>query len=118
MTAPAWPADKGRVLADGFRDTFPTLVQRSDVDAGPAKQRRTTTAASHTVDAVYKMTSAERQWFSGFYFGEAAGGGVWFDWYHPVEQQTVLARFVRDAPPSYEPWKPDWRVSVRLEWRP
>lgn len=118
MTVPAWPDDKGRVLADGFRDTFPALVQRSDVDSGPAKQRRVTTAAPYTVDVVYKMTTAEREWLDAFYFNEAAGGGVWFEWRHPVKQTTVAARFMQDAPPSYEPWKPDWRVSVRLEWRP
>lgn len=117
MTAPAWPDDKGRVLADGFRETFPDLVDRSETDTGPAKQRRVTTAAPFMVDVVYKMTTAERQWLEDFFLGDAAGGGVWFTWRHPVKQVSVVARFVKGSPPSYDPWKPDWRVSLRLEVR-
>ena len=117
MTVPTWPNDKGRALVDGFRDTFPNLLSRSETDSGPAKQRRKTTAAPFSVDVAYKMTTAEREWFEDFYFNDAAGGGVWFDWYHPVKQTVVAARFVAGSPPSYEPWKPDWRVSVTLEWR-
>lgn len=117
MPVPAWPDDKGRVIADGFRDTFPDLVDRSETDTGPAKQRRVTTAAPGTIEVVYKMTTAERIWLRAFFMGEAAGGGVWFEWRHPVEQRTVVARFVKGSPPAYEPMKPDWRVSVSLEWR-
>lgn len=117
MTIPTWPTDRGFVLADGFEDTFADLVDRTENDAGPAKQRRITTAAAERVTVSYKMTSADRTWLRDFYKGEAAGGGVWFDWTHPVELVVCQARFLAGAPPSYTPWKPDWLVKVTLEYR-
>lgn len=117
MAVPTWPDDLGRPLADGFRDTFPDLVKRTETDAGPAKQRRVTTAGAEAVELRYLMTTDERVQLKAFYKGAAAGGGVWFNWRHPVEQRTVAARFVAGSPPSYEPYKPDWLVTVTLEWR-
>lgn len=117
MPVPSWPADKGYPLAEGFRETFPKLVNRSSTDTGPAKQRRVTTAGPFTVEVTYDLTTAERAWLEDFYFGDAAGGGVWFEWRHPVTQATVLARFVEDSPPSYAPWRPTWLATVQLEVR-
>lgn len=117
MPVPVWPADKGFVLADGFVDTFATLTDRSDNDAGPAKQRRITTAAAERVQVSYKLTSVERVWLRDFYKGDAAGGAVWFEWTHPVELVVVQARFVSGEPPEITPWKPDWLAKISLEYR-
>jgi hypothetical protein len=117
MPVPVWPSDKGFLLSDGFEDTFGNLVDRSDTDAGPAKQRRITTAAAERVAFSIKLTSAERAWLRAFFKGDAAGGAVWFEWTHPVELVTVQARFIAGEPPSYTPWKPDWLAKISLEYR-
>ncbi len=117
MTVPAWPSDKGFVLADGFEDTFGRLTDRSEVDTGPAKQRRVTTAAAQRAAFTVMLTSEERAWLRDFFNGDAAGGAVWFEWTHPVELVVVQARFLSDEPPSYTPWKPDWLAKISLEYR-
>ncbi len=117
MTVPTWPADKGFILAEGFEDVFGDLVSRSDNDAGPAKQRRITTAAPERVAFEVYLTSAERVWLRAFYKDDAAGGAVWFEWTHPVELVTVQARFIKGEPPSYTPWKPNWLAKISLEYR-
>lgn len=108
----------GFCLAEGFEETLPELVERSEVDSGPAKQRRVTTAAPSVVTVAYKVTTAERRFLWDFYMNEAAGGAVWFEWFHPVEQEARLARFIKGQPPKYRPLKPDWIWTMTLEVRP
>ena len=117
MPVPSWPQATGKPITDGFRSTFPVLGKASEVDSGPKKQSRTTTARPFMVQLVYVMTSAERDWLETFWFEDAAGGAVWFEWWHPVKQAVRLARFVADQPPAYEAYKPDWKVGVTLEVR-
>lgn len=118
MTLVVLPSDVGFCLAEGFEETLPNLVQRSEVDSGPAKQRRVSTGGPSTVTANYLVTSAERNFLEDFYLNEAAGGAVWFEWFHPVKQEARLARFIDGKPPRYRPYKPDWIWSVELEVRP
>ena len=110
-----WPVGMGFALAEGFENGFPVLAERSGVDSGPAKQRRLTTAAPQSVQLSYLMTTLQREWLEQFWFEDAAGGAVWFKWFHPVKQAWWRARFLAESPPSYRPYKPDWIVSVALE---
>lgn len=117
MTTPSWPSTTGFALADGFDDQFPVLAQRSEVDSGPARQRLLGTGAPSVVTLRYLMTSAEREWLRWFFASPAGGaaGAVWFDWTFPVTASEISARFLADKPPSYQPYKPDWIVTVTLE---
>lgn len=108
----------GFCLAEGWSEKLPKLVVRSEVDAGPAKQRRVTTAAPSVVTVAYLVTTAEREFLEDFYMGDAAGGAVWFEWWHPVKLENRLARFMADNEPIYKPMRPDWIWSAVLEVRP
>lgn len=111
---------RGFVLADGFSVAFPQLVDRTSVDSGPAKQKRVSVSRPDAVSVRYLMTTFDRNWFEDFYKGISGGqgGAIWFNWTHPVTGAAVLARFLGDSPPKYEPYKPDWLISVTLEVRP
>lgn len=118
MTLVILPRDMGFCLAEGFRETLPSLVARSEVDTGPSKQRRVTTGAPSMVTASYLVSTAEREFLEDFYANDAAGGAIWFEWWHPVKLEARLARFFKDQPPEYRPFKPDWIWTMTLEVRP
>lgn len=118
MTLIVRPADVGFCLAEGFKETLPKLTTRSEVDTGPAKQRRTTTAGPSIITVAYLVKTAERQFLEDFYLNDAAGGAVWFEWFHPVKLEARLARYLDGQPPAYEPFKPDWIWTEVLEVRP
>lgn len=118
MTLVVLPSDIGFCLAEGFEEQWADLIDRSEVDAGPAKQRRVSTGGPSLVTAAYLVTSAERDFLEDFYLGPAAGGAVWFEWFHPVKLEARLARFVKGKQPKYRPFKPDWILTMDLEVRP
>ena len=119
MTTPVWPATTGFCLADGATEKFPVLVDRTDTDTGPGKQRFLGEGRPYRVTLNYLMTSAERDWLRWFHGssgdGAAAGGAVWFTYTYPPTLEETIARFVGDDPPSVAPYKPDWIVTVQLE---
>jgi hypothetical protein len=110
-----WPLGMGFALADGFEETLPVLAERSTVDAGPAKQRRVSTAGPHVITLSYLLKTPERIWLVAFWKGSAAGGAVLFKWWHPVELEFWAARFLAGSPPAIRPYKPDWIASVTIE---
>lgn len=130
MTIPTWPPQRtaatfyssstdarGFVLADGFSATLPVLANRTPTDSGPVKQRRVSTARPELLSLRYLMTSLDRDWLIAFYKGDAAGGGVWFNWTDPTTNTVRLARFQAEQPPKIEAYAPDWLVTVQLEVR-
>jgi len=118
MPVPVWPAGIGTVLADGWRDTLPRMSERSEVDSGPAKQRRITTGAPYRVQVRYLVPNAAAlALLEDFYKNDAAAGAVWFNWTHPVKQVVVQARFVAGEEPYTEAYNRAWLATVSLEVR-
>ena len=117
MPVPTWPEGRGQPLADGYRETEPDLVRRSETDSGPAKQSRTGTSGPAVLQVAYILTAEDRLWLRSFYRGDAAGGAVWFNWWFPVERRIVPARFLAGSPPVIEAKPPSWIAGVTLEVR-
>lgn len=92
-TLPAFP------LLEGFRETVPDTVIRTDMESGPAKIRRRTTSAVRKMAVSYLMSKAQVEALETFYLTTLLGGSLAFDFNHPRKNATVSCRFVQ--PPVY-----------------
>lgn len=96
-------------------------VLRTDMDAGPAKQRQRFTAVPRPVTLSFEPVSAiNLARFEVFYIGDLSWGAVSFYMAHPITDQRERFRFVA----SEEPWsvrpvgKDAYRLDVSLELMP
>lgn len=112
-TLPQYP------LLEGYEETAPDIVLRSNNDAGPPKVRRRFTANVGQIACRYNVTRAQLDIFDDFYFGPAGGGSVAFEWMHPWRRVTVRVRF-KEAPRYSSAGNPEtaWMISVALEVLP
>jgi hypothetical protein len=92
-TLPAYP------LLDGFRETAPNTVIRTDMEQGPSKVRLRTTAAVRTMTLSYLMSKTQVTALETFYLAALQGGALPFDFTHPRSNGAVSCRFTR--PPEY-----------------
>jgi hypothetical protein len=115
---PAWPATlPSSPLSDGFRETLPDTVIRTQMDQGPAKLRRRTGAGTAQMSLAYLMDRAQVEALTDFFNEEVAGGAYAFTFAHPVTGAGLSCRFRQ--PPQYAPLNGEWfRVSLELEALP
>lgn len=96
----SWPASLPPTpLAAGYADTPPDNVLRTQMDAGPAKLRRRTTAAVRPLVAPLLLTSAQVATLDTFYSSTLEDGALAFDWTHPRTGAAISCRFLQ--PPAY-----------------
>jgi hypothetical protein len=86
-------------LIQGFSETFPNVVVRTSMDAGPAKVRRRFTAAERPFKLNMILTAAQATAFDTFFVTTVAGGSLPFTWVHPRTQEAADFRFV--GQPTY-----------------
>lgn len=96
---PVWPVSLPKPLAAGFRETLPVTTIRTEMEQGPAKVRRRTTAAIRKMSMSFLMTKAEIETLENFFLVTVAGGAIAFDFTHPRTGSTVSCRLTR--PPEY-----------------
>ena len=116
---PIWPLGLPQLVAvGGYEESPPETLARTDMDAGPAKQRRRFTAGVRPVSAQLDLTPAQVDILDGFYRTDLQDGALSFDWVHPRTQVAARLRFAQ--PPAYRPAGSDaaWRVALRLEILP
>lgn len=116
--AEAWPSTlPDDVLVQGYAESFPNLVVRTPMDAGPAQTRRRYTAAVRPLRVTIPLTRAQVALLDTFYTDTLEGGALEFTWTHPRTQSVVTLRFV--SPPQPVPdsgaW---WRAELDLEVLP
>lgn len=116
-----WPAGLSQCpLLDGYGEAPQSQVVRTQMDAGPAKQRRRFTAATRNIPVRYLMTSAELNLFEQWFDDDLAGGALPFTW--PGSRLgTVKARIVSGDPPyqiSPAASGERWYVSMTMEVLP
>lgn len=113
---PAWP-NTGKLLSEGFGNEPQSAVARTEMDSGPAKQRRVRGLVEHPRSCTYFMTSAERDTWLAWFRDDIDRGAKWFDWPDPVSGNTVSARIVggqySDKP--HRGTLQHWRVAFTLE---
>lgn len=96
---PTWPATLPEyVLADGYTEAAPNNAIRSEMEIGPAKVRRRTTATPTPVTCQIRITPAQRADLLMFFETDTASGSLAWDWVHPVTRAAAVFRFT--APPS------------------
>ncbi len=86
-------------LLDGFVETVPETVIRSQMDSGPDKVRNRTTAGVRLFSMSFIMSKTETALFDDFYLNDLNGGAVSFDFTHPRTGETLSMRVVK--PPAY-----------------
>ena len=113
-----WPASlPQQVLLDGYGESAPDGALRTQMDAGPAKLRRRTTAVVRTVSGAVVLDASQVATLDSFYLNSLSGGTLAFDWTHPRTLAAASFRFT--APPAYVPiGGGHWRASLALEILP
>lgn len=103
-------------LVGSFQETPPDSSIRSDMDVGPAKVRRRTTANVRPISFRMFLKKDGVAILDNFYVVETVGGSEPFDYIHPRTQQPVKARFQEQ--PQYQSQSIGYNVSVSLEILP
>ena len=113
-----WPASLPQsLLIEGYQETLPATVLRTEMDAGPAEQRRRFTAAVTPIGGLIDLTKTELSSLYEFFRTETKDGALPFGWTHPVTGAAVSMRFTA-APQIAAVHDHAFRVSLALEILP
>lgn len=105
------------LIVDGFTESPPDVILRTEMDAGPPKMRRIATAGERKIKGTQLMTSAQVEIFDLFFNDDLYNGTVRFSWVHSRTQRSAELRFV--SVPKYTPAGGDmWHVHMELEIMP
>ena len=115
---PTWPASLPQSpLVSGFSETPPETSLRTEMEQGPAKVRRRTTAGVRQMQMSFNMTKTQVAALDTFFTSTVNSGATAFDFTHPRTTSTVSVRFV--SPPSYTPLNGEYfNVNLELEQLP
>lgn len=91
----SWPASlPDYVLVDGYEESAPNTLVRTQMDKGPDKVRRRYTAGVRTFAAQLELDGTQVETFDTFAITTLEGGALSFDWVHPRTQSNVSFRMV------------------------
>lgn len=110
-----WPATL-RPNRSGASESPPDNTMRSNMEIGPDKVRRRTTANIRPFMFNMLLDDVGVQTLDDFYTLTTASGSLPFNFVHPRTEETVEARFVQK--PSYSYDETMARCSVSLEIMP
>lgn len=114
---PTWPATLPAPALNSVNETPPKNRLRSQMDKGPPKERRRTTANVRPISFLLKCTPAETQILDDFFVTETASGVNEFSWTHPRTGAAVVAKF--SSEPTYKEFEAAiWECSIQLEVQP
>jgi len=112
-----WPAAfYGCIIKGSFSETPPQNVLRTQMDVGPAKLRRRSTAGVRVFSLNLFLTKAQVATFDTFYVTTIQSGSLKFNMYHPRTHVTGEYRIVNQ--PIYVPINEGYDVKVSLELLP
>ena len=94
-----WPTELPAPALNSFNETPPMNAIRSNMDRGPAKVRRRTTANVRPVSFTLLLTQEQTQILDDFFVNDTFSGAEQFDFTHPRTGAAVKARFAGE--PSY-----------------
>lgn len=109
-----WPGTLSQYpLKTGFVISPQKQTIRSEMDIGPAKQRRRTSANTVRYTCKLMLTDTEKATFDTFYNDTTQGGSLAFTW----DYFSNDVRFV--GQPSFSPIRPDlYQVTFYIEELP
>lgn len=96
---PTWPVTLPAPALNSLQESPPNNVLRTQMDKGPDKVRRRTTANIRPISFTLLLTPAQIQILDDFYTTETYSGTERFDYVHPRTDEDCVARFVQ--PPQY-----------------
>lgn len=112
-----WPVTLPQLpLADGYEEVFGDAFIRTQMEVGPAKQRRAISNPARPMVFPILVTTAQMATLETFYYTTLGGGSLPFDISHPRTSATVSMRFVE--PPKVVPRGLRYEVSMMLEVMP
>ena len=119
-----WPVSLQQTLSIPTTEVQQQAFVRTQMDAGPYKQRARFTTVSRFLTTTMTFDKTDRQTFDTFYNTTLNYGTDEFDFYDPVDNSTVQMRFT--APPRFTAiagggsggGAAQWRVSMQLEILP
>ncbi len=97
-----WPASLPAPALNTLRETPPNNSIASQMDKGPAKVRRRTTANVRPISFIMKCTPDQIATLDDFYDNTTFSGSVDFDYTHPRTGAAVTARFKPETPPTWD----------------
>lgn len=107
-----WPSTLS-ILLDNYSEEAPDRVIRSQMDVGPAKIRRRSSAAVRNISLNLFLNDAQVETFDDFF---DANDALVFNFTNPRTAVVENARFT--SKPSYTRKETMWAVSVQLELLP
>lgn len=119
----SWPASLPQSLLYDLTEKRQAGKVRSQMDTGPAKQRKRFTAVTKEYDGALVLTQAQVATFKTFYETTLGEGAVSFTWIDPFLDTSASLRF-RDEPeitlirPSDTLGDRLYRVTMPLEMLP
>lgn len=94
---PSWPATLPAPLSNGYELKPQDQTLRTDMEKGPARVRRFSSARNDRVKLGWEMTDAQAAIYRIWFDNDIAGGSIWFTISLVVGTtgfQTMTARFV------------------------
>lgn len=115
----AWPGTLPQEpLYEGYREAVPNGILRTQMDAGPPKQRRRYTAAPRRFTMTLCLTKAQVAVLDSFVLNNLNGGVDAFTWTHPRTGAGATYRFAGETP-VYQAFADDlWVTSLSVEILP
>ncbi len=102
-------------LQADFSESAPDNVIASDMDVGPPKTRRRSSAAVRKISGNVLMTSAQVATHDTFFTATLYDGAEPFDWTDPRTGANVSYLYQPGSPPLYTPAGPGrWIVTIKL----
>lgn len=98
-----WPSSSlgDKPMYEGYAESLPDVLVRSQVDAGVDKVRRRYTAGVRPIAMQLTLSSTQVDDLDAFFVTTLKHGAERFDWKHPRTCSTAEFRFT--SPPRYEP---------------
>jgi hypothetical protein len=121
MAVTPWPSNVPLAfLNNSYQESFASNLLRSDMDSGPAKVRRRTSAGVRPLEGQLLLSGAERAVIEAFFTNTLRSGALPFSATHPRTGASILLRFVE--PPAYGDFptatEAYYTVSLKLEVLP
>ena len=115
---PTWPATLPvPPLAEGYREITANTLVRTEMEQGPAKIRRRTTAGVARLSLAYLLSTEDIQTLEDFIQTDLSGGARGFSFTHPRTGHPIICRF-RQLPEYGAVNGAYFRVSIELEIMP
>ena len=115
---PTWPNTlPATPQADSFRETVPTTLVRTEMEQGPAKVRRRSTAGVRKLSMSFVMSKAQIATLETFITTALSGGALAFDYTHPRSGASLSCRF-RQMPEYASLNGVFFKVAIELEVLP